>query len=542
MKFDIENGSGDNEQQNRAFIIGGALWALSFVVGGVALRWYLALNGLLVLVAALLQTIGAMVVAAIDADLDMFAKKHPRSVFAFVLAWIVLYTSLNALTFPIRAIDHVFWLKALPFAYLVLRYTPVLQMRDSSYLRFSDLLAYSLALDLGSLGAYWFLYSIIYDGPEGKITWPDYLLGTIYVLGGTLVFGTHSRVATTKSPGPTTSFRVIAHAGVATTVVGPGDVPCRDTHSRCVAVSTTLYTYLLTYGFCNLADRSVYQHAYGLSTPFIGFAFPIIHITLPLAYLVTYLLFSPLSESTQVLPSPLPSVQRNAAVISLHRGIPICLVALFLVVCLILTSVGTGHFTVSYTGVANHKRGQWEPAEHMAAISAAAEEAATSGNMAAFNAMPMPAQMSELVTTMFADPEEDENQKILRSDHHSTSVKPLDEKFACVNDFTFTTCKDSSSCGLVPGGIKCGCLPTWSLGPSMKRTFGNMPRALAGRSLIMIGDNTMKSMVDMLDLAVRGHAPGGWKKKLSGPSRCHIWTETKFVLCYVSAARNGKKR
>jgi hypothetical protein len=177
----------------------------------------------------------------------------------------------------------------------------------------------------------------------------------------------------------------------------------------------------------------------------------------------------------------------------------------------------------------------------MAAISAAAEEAATSGNMDAFNEIPMPAQMSELMTTMFGDPEEDENLAILSSDH-STSIKPLDEKFACLNDFTFKTCKASSSCGLVKGGIKCGVTPTWSLGPSMKRTFGNMPRALAGRSLIMIGDNTMKSMVDVLDLAVREHAPGGWKKRLSGPARCHIWTDTNFLLCYVSAARNGKNR
>jgi hypothetical protein len=150
-----------NERQNRVLVLGGTMWILSFVVGGVAHTPYtihhmvealLQTIGLLLMVEALLQTIGAMVVAATDADLDMFAKKHPRSTFAFALAWIVIYTGLRALTPPIQAIDQVFWLPALPFAYLFLRFTPVLQMRDKIYPRFSDLLAYSLALDLGRQG------------------------------------------------------------------------------------------------------------------------------------------------------------------------------------------------------------------------------------------------------------------------------------------------------------------------------------------------------------------------------------------------------
>ena len=85
-----------NERQHRVFILGGTMWVLSIMVRGVAVyatnggTTHLTLNGLLFMVEALLQTIGAMVVAATDADLDMFAKKHPRSVFAFALAWIVL--------------------------------------------------------------------------------------------------------------------------------------------------------------------------------------------------------------------------------------------------------------------------------------------------------------------------------------------------------------------------------------------------------------------------------------------------------------------
>jgi hypothetical protein len=230
-----------NERQHRVLIIGGTMWVLSFVVGGVAYfatsngNTHRTLFGLLELVEALLQTIGAMVVAATDADLDMFAKKHPRSAFTFALAWILVYTGLDALAPPIQAMYQVFWLPAPPFVYLLLRFTPVLQMRDKGYLRFSDLLACSLALDLGNNGVYAFLYGIIDDGPQGNPTWPDYLVGAVYVLGGTLVFGIYWYF--------------------------------RDTYSRRVAVSTTLYAYLLAFGVCYLATNLVGHCALGFPIP-----------------------------------------------------------------------------------------------------------------------------------------------------------------------------------------------------------------------------------------------------------------------------------
>ena len=91
--FNRRSSMSHNERQNRVLIIGGTMWVLSFVAGGVAQfvnigTTHHSLYGLLQMVQALLQTIGAMVVAATDADLDMFAKKHPRSAFAFALAWI----------------------------------------------------------------------------------------------------------------------------------------------------------------------------------------------------------------------------------------------------------------------------------------------------------------------------------------------------------------------------------------------------------------------------------------------------------------------
>jgi hypothetical protein len=249
-----------NERQNRVLMLGGAMWAVSFVVASVDEfvtgsgpgrgEKHLALYGLLLLVEALLQTIGAMVVAATDADLDLFAKTHPRPVVAFALAWILLYEGLAALVPPIQAINQVFWLPALPFAYLLLRCNPVLQMGDQSFPCFSDLLACSLALGLCSNGAMNLLLASTTVGPVR--TWPNNVVGTLYVIGSALVFGVYCYT--------------------------------RGTYSRRLALSTTLYTYLLAVGFGGLANRLVLQYAYGDPNSLIEYSFAIIHITFPLAY------------------------------------------------------------------------------------------------------------------------------------------------------------------------------------------------------------------------------------------------------------------
>jgi membrane protein implicated in regulation of membrane protease activity len=51
-----------------------------------------------------------------------------------------------------------------------------------------------------------------------------------------------------------------------------------------MALSTTLYAYLLAAGVCYLASVLVGQYAYGGTVPLITYAFPIIHIAFPLAY------------------------------------------------------------------------------------------------------------------------------------------------------------------------------------------------------------------------------------------------------------------
>jgi hypothetical protein len=117
-------------------------------------------------------------------------------------------------------------------------------MCSKIYPRFSDLLACSLALDLGGYGVYNFLYGIIYAGPQGNIT--------LYVLNGALVFEIYWYF--------------------------------RDNYSRRMALSTTLYAYLLVLGVGDLANNLVLQYALRIPITLIEYAFPIIHIAFPLAY------------------------------------------------------------------------------------------------------------------------------------------------------------------------------------------------------------------------------------------------------------------
>jgi hypothetical protein len=248
-------------------MLAGTMWVLSFVVycvpgfvtgdyaNGQAYSTteqsgHQLLNGQLTLIEAVLQTIGAMVVAASDVDVDLFAKRHPRCILTFALSWIVIYEGLYALAPPIQLISQVWWIATLPFVYLLLRFRAVLRM-DREYPRFSDLLVYGLSLNLVCYGAYWFLQERI----SGRLG--DNYIGVFYILGGAILVGLYWHY-------------------------------CRN-NSRRLALSITLYTYLLEYGFLYLAEQLVAQYAYHVPLTAINYSFAIIHITFP----IVYFLFSP---------------------------------------------------------------------------------------------------------------------------------------------------------------------------------------------------------------------------------------------------------
>ena len=141
-----------NQEQSLSVIIGGSMLMIGWVMFGAANyvsdfgTEHQALYGQLLLVAAFLQTVGAMIIAASDINIDLFAKRHPVCVLTFVLSWTVPYEGLQALVLPIAPANQVHWIPTLPLVYLLLRFQAVLQMEsEHDGTRSSDLFAYSLS-------------------------------------------------------------------------------------------------------------------------------------------------------------------------------------------------------------------------------------------------------------------------------------------------------------------------------------------------------------------------------------------------------------
>jgi hypothetical protein len=243
----------------RIALLGGTVMMVGYAVFGAAVfftdeaKTHFVLYGYLLLVAALLQTVGAMIVAASGSNIDLVAKRHPRCVFTFALSWIVLYKGLQALTPPITAVHQAFWIGTLPFMYLLLHFRAVVEMRGKVVFRFSDLFAYSLALDLIGYCIKNFLYTNNIERPNGFSTLPGDLVGTAFLISGLFVTALYWHL-------------------------------CSGDHSRSIALSVTIYAYLLTFGCCSLGYFLVKQYTYHEHVRFIDYANPIIHITIPLAY------------------------------------------------------------------------------------------------------------------------------------------------------------------------------------------------------------------------------------------------------------------
>jgi hypothetical protein len=235
---------------------------VGYAVFGVAYSWaydggvrsLYALFGQLMLVAALLQTVGAMLVAASGSNIDLVAKRHPICVFTFALSSIVLFDGLRALAPPINRINQPFWIGTLPFVYLLLRFRAVVEMRGEDCFRFSDLFVCSLALDLIVWGIWNFLDANTIEKPNGFSTWPGDLVATLNLISGVFIIGLYWHLCS------------------------------GDHHSRSVALSITIYAYLLAFGGCVLAYLLVLQHAYHLPVQIVDYAYAIVHIAFPLVY------------------------------------------------------------------------------------------------------------------------------------------------------------------------------------------------------------------------------------------------------------------
>jgi hypothetical protein len=188
-----------------------------------------------------------MIIAASDINIDLFAKRHPVCVLTFVLSWTVPYEGLQALVLPIAPANQVHWIPTLPFVYLLLRFQAVLQMEsEHDGTRFSDLFAYSLSLDVGASGVF-----LVYLASPNSSRW-FYLPGVFQLFCGVALFQLYCQFC------------------------------CK--HSRRLALSFSLYGYLLAYGFGDLGYNVVNQYALNKPPPLIDYSFAIIHIFFPLIY------------------------------------------------------------------------------------------------------------------------------------------------------------------------------------------------------------------------------------------------------------------
>jgi hypothetical protein len=172
---------------------------------------------------------------------------------------------MQALAPPIRDTNQVFWLAAVPFVYLLFRFGEVLQMERGGYPRFSDLLAYSLALDLLTLGLWYCINAKMNLVPIGNYIadplgikrvhfWPAYAIGALFILSGAFLFVYYRHL--------------------------------RSKHARRLALSATLYAYLLAQGVCFLAGDLVAEHAFHQDITLLFYSFAMIHLIFPVAYFV----------------------------------------------------------------------------------------------------------------------------------------------------------------------------------------------------------------------------------------------------------------
>jgi hypothetical protein len=251
-------------------VVGMVAWMVGWAVSGAAavlssnFSAQLEKMGVIDLAQALLQTIGAMMIAASDISIDIFAHRHPVCIFAFVVSWIIVYQGIHVLSPylghalpPTQAYNHVHWVAALPFGFMLFRFQAILSIRNKDLPRFSDLLAFSLSLDLSSIGVINFL--IGHPNQEGAEhgqgqMWPRTIYSACYFLSGVLLFGMYCQL--------------------------------RTKHSRSLALSVTLYAYLLEFGFCYLLKLLVAKYAYNAVIAGSEYCFGIVHLTIPMVYFV----------------------------------------------------------------------------------------------------------------------------------------------------------------------------------------------------------------------------------------------------------------
>jgi hypothetical protein len=164
------------------------------------------------LIDAIVQTIGALLVAMSDIDIDIFVNQFPMRALIFAIGWVVLYVGMEALSPPLTWANQVNWFMALPFLYLLLRYQSVLQMRPN-FPRFTALVAYSLSLDIVATGMYFPIDGL--TAGTKRPTLPFDLVGVYFIACGIAIFLVYEhelrKAHTVSSPTVALSITIYAY-------------------------------------------------------------------------------------------------------------------------------------------------------------------------------------------------------------------------------------------------------------------------------------------------------------------------------------------
>jgi hypothetical protein len=184
--------SSDDVSQGRRLEIGMFLLSVSFLIQAVAADQEAHHNGTwsgwLQLCFAVVSTLALVTMTLADVDYNFYLRHRKMTVAWFTLAWATSWLVLAVASRP-QPLSIVFLLPTVPFLYLLLRFTPVMEMKDGFPL-FTELMVLCQALALFSTGVYWI--GIARSSARGgflyeRLSWPDTLLGLGWLIGSVVL-------------------------------------------------------------------------------------------------------------------------------------------------------------------------------------------------------------------------------------------------------------------------------------------------------------------------------------------------------------------
>jgi hypothetical protein len=140
-----------NQSQGFIFSIGLGLFIFGFLLEMFGSYEYDYKNIIQDVVYQSSQVAGLIVMMAADVDANAYLRHRPQRVVA-VFIMLLGYTAVHACTTP-QPTSEVFWIQAIPLVYLLVRWKPIIKMKEG-FPRFTELFVAFLVLDIAAVAAY----------------------------------------------------------------------------------------------------------------------------------------------------------------------------------------------------------------------------------------------------------------------------------------------------------------------------------------------------------------------------------------------------